>query len=177
MMKYLKPPMDVSKGSHRSETTMHQQKDLGIISEYIYYNALTYRQIYTSLIHSYISIYVNTLVEDNFRVGEGSSVLKALGGVPGSGKGCQGSKLCSILQVSERYVRLCNLAAVNRAGTALQTLEKFPGSSKDCQGYKLCSILEVFEKRLRLCSLAGKGQGPQPCRSWGCWKTPKIIIK
>ena len=27
----------------------------------------------------------NTLVEDNFRVGEGSSVLKALGGLPGSG--------------------------------------------------------------------------------------------
>ena len=125
----------------------------------------------------YTLLYLNTLVEDDFRVGEGSSVLKVLGGLPGSGKGCQSSRFCSILQVSERYVRLCNLAAVNRAWTALQTLEKFPGLSKNFQGSKLCSILKVFERCLRLCSLAGQGQGPQPCRSWGCWKTPKVIIK
>ena len=100
--------------------------------------------IYKSYTHSYISIYLNTLVEDDFRVGEGSSVL-TLGGLPGSGKGCQGSKLCSILQVSEGCIRLCSLAAVDRTGTggsALQALEKLPGSGKGCQGSKLCNILD-----------------------------------
>ena len=67
--------------------------------------------------------------------------------------------------------------AINKAGTGLQALKMLPGSGKGCQDSKLCSILKVSEKCLRLCILAGQGQGPQPCRSWGCWKTPKIIIK
>ena len=39
----------------------------------------------------------------------------ALEKLSGSGKVCQGFKLCSILKVSEGYLRLCNLAAVDRA--------------------------------------------------------------
>ena len=86
---------------------LHQQKGLSIIFEYIYYNVLTYDQIYTSLIHTLIRLYISRpLVDNDFRVGEGSSVLKALGGLPGSDKSCQGSTLCSFLQVSKRYPRL-----------------------------------------------------------------------
>ena len=36
----------------------------------------------------YISIYLNTLFEDNFRVGEGNLDLQALEKLPGLGKGC-----------------------------------------------------------------------------------------
>ena len=36
----------------------------------------------------------------------GSIALQALEKLPGSGKGCQGSKLCSILQVSEICLKL-----------------------------------------------------------------------
>ena len=105
----------------------------------------------------------------SYAVDKAGTGLHALEKLPGLGKGCQGSKLCSILQVSERYVRLCSLAAVNRAGTggpALQTLEKFPGSNKDCQGSRLCSILEVFERCLRLCSLMLLTRQGQACMPW-----------
>ena len=38
---------------------LHQQKDLSIIFEYVYYNALPNGQIYTSLIHTLISQYIS----------------------------------------------------------------------------------------------------------------------
>ena len=37
----------------------HQQKDLSIIFEYIYYNVLTDGQIYISLIHTLIRLYIS----------------------------------------------------------------------------------------------------------------------
>ena len=105
----------------------------------------------------YILLYLNTIIEDNFRVGAGSSALKALGRLPGSGKGCQGFKLCSILKVSEGCISLCTLAAIDMEETgdsALQALEKLPGSGKGYHGCKLCNILYVSERCFRLCSLA-----------------------
>ena len=74
-------------------------------------------------------------------------------------------------------VQSCTIDEAGTGSLALQILEKLPGSGKGYQGSKLCSILQVSEECLRLCSLARQGQVPQPCRSWGCWKTPKIIIK
>ena len=71
-------------------------------------------------------------------------------------QGSQGSKLCSILEVSERYLRHCSLADVDEAvmgGSALQALEKLLGSSKGCQDSKLCNIIQVSERCLRLYSL------------------------
>ena len=38
---------------------LHQQKDLSIIFEYIYYNVLTDGQIYISLIHTLIRLYIS----------------------------------------------------------------------------------------------------------------------
>ena len=38
----------------------HQQKDLSIIFEYIYYNVLTDGKIYISLIHTLIRLYIST---------------------------------------------------------------------------------------------------------------------
>ena len=93
------------------------KRPLYYIWNYILQCSNGWLNIYKSYTHSYISIYLNILVEGDSRVGKGSSVLKALGELPGSGKGCQGSKLCSILQVSETYVRLCSLAAVDRVET------------------------------------------------------------
>ena len=98
--------------------------------------------------------------------------------LPRSSKDCQCSKLCSILQISERCLRLCSLAAVDREGTgslALQALEHFKDQArasrvlsfaatykylKDISDFvvlqlltRLCSILEVSERYLRLHSL------------------------
>ena len=94
----------------------------------VFYNTLTNGQkytLYTWLIHSLISQYHS---QDNFR--EGVQPWYPWGGLPGSGKVFQGFKLCSILQVSEGYIRLCSLTTVDREGTggsALQILEKLPG--------------------------------------------------
>ena len=41
------------------EAASHQQKVLGIIFEYIYYNVLTDIQIYISLIHTLIRLYIS----------------------------------------------------------------------------------------------------------------------
>ena len=112
--------------------------------------------------------------------------MKAWGGLPGLGKGCQGSTLCSFLQVSERCLRLWSLATVDKIGTgssALKILEKLSGSGKGYQGSKFCSyptILQVSKECLRMCGLAvgdREGAGGSALQALGMLENPKNHYK
>ena len=93
-------------------------------------------------------IYFCTKVEDIFRVGAGGSALQALENLLGLGKGCQGSKIWSILQVSERCLRLCSLAAVDRAGAVAQPCKPWRSFQDQARAVRVPSF-EAFCKCLK----------------------------
>ena len=90
------------------------------------------------------------------KAGTGSSGLQALEKLPGSGNGCQGSKICSILQVSERCAVLQLLTRQGQVSQACRPWRNFqdqarasripsmPASYKCLKGVSNSAVLQLL---------------------------------